>query len=78
MVHGCWKLEKKIPERVGDLIWNKHHVITRNTSDFIISRMSEGDGALVLLLTTSRSGAYLGENFPYNQKVTAQRHKIKG
>ena len=77
MVHGCWELEKKIPERVGDLIWNKHHV-RRNTSDFIISRMSEGDGALVLLLATSRSGAYLGENFPYNQKVTAQRHKIKG
>ena len=46
--------------------------------DFIISRMSEGDGALVLLLTTSRSGAYQGVNFPYNQKVTAQRHKIKG
>ena len=46
--------------------------------DFIISRMSEGDGALVLLLATSRSGACLGENFPYNQKVTAQRHKIKG
>ena len=78
MVHGCWELEKKIPERVGDLIWNKHHVITRNTSDFIISRMSEGDGALVLLLTTSRSGACQGENFPYNQMVTAQRHKIKG
>lgn len=78
MVHGCLELEKKIPERVGDLIWNKHHVITRNTSDFIISRMSEGDGALVLLLATSRSGAYLGEDFPYNQKVTAQRHKIKG
>ena len=78
MVHGCWELEKKIPERVGDLIWNKHHVVRRNTNDFIISRMSEGDEALVLLLTTSRSGACQGENFPYNQKVTAQRHKIKG
>ena len=78
MVHGYWELEKKIPERVGDLIWNKHHVKRRNTNDFIISRMSEGDEALVLLLTTSRSGACQGESFPYNQMVTAQRHKIKG